>query len=69
MITVDAMGLSCPQPVMMAADAIKRNPTEDVRVLVDSATPRDNVARLGKRSKRTVAINEVDGGYEVVLAV
>lgn len=68
MVTVDATGLSCPQPVMMAAEALEKNPGQDIVVLVDSAAPRDNVARLGKRKKRTVSIEERDGIYAVTLA-
>lgn len=43
MVTVDAKGLFCPEPLMMTQDALKKNPGEQVVVEVDSATPRDNI--------------------------
>lgn len=35
MVTVDAKGLFCPEPLMMTQDALKKNPGEQVVVEVD----------------------------------
>jgi len=43
--TVDARGLSCPQPVLMAMDAIKKATAAQLLVLVDSEASRENVSR------------------------
>ncbi len=41
---VDARGLSCPQPVLMTMDAIKKA-ASDMVVLVDTEASRENVSR------------------------
>jgi TusA-related sulfurtransferase len=43
--TIDARGLSCPQPVLMALDAIKKTKAAQLLVLVDSEASRENVSR------------------------
>lgn len=43
--TVDARGLSCPQPVLMALDVIKQQSTGEIVVLVDTEASRENVTR------------------------
>ncbi len=47
--TVDARGLSCPQPVMLTRKLISKLTTGTVEVLVDSPTAVDNVTRLAKK--------------------
>jgi TusA-related sulfurtransferase len=66
--TVDARGLSCPQPVMLASKAIKRINKGAIEVLVDSGTARDNVSRLAKNTGWVVTIEEQpDGSYRIGL--
>jgi tRNA 2-thiouridine synthesizing protein A len=68
MDTVDARGLSCPQPVMLASKAIKKLGKGAIEVMVDSGTARDNVSRLGKNSGWTVTVEEQpDSSYRIVL--
>ncbi len=67
MVTVDAKGLSCPQPLMMVQDALKKNPGQQVSVEVDSAAPRDNILRLAKRKKLQAAVTEQDGVFTIVI--
>ena len=43
--TVDARGLSCPQPVIMTLDEIKKGNEKDIIVLVDTDTSKENVTR------------------------
>lgn len=43
--TVDARGLSCPQPVIMTLDEIKKGADRELTVLVDTETSRENVCR------------------------
>ncbi|MFO7930455.1 MAG: sulfurtransferase TusA family protein, partial [Desulfosalsimonas sp.] len=40
---VDARGLSCPQPVLMTLDEIKKTKTPEMVVLVDNEASRENV--------------------------
>ena len=68
MITVDATGLSCPEPVMLAKKAAKDNPTEEIQVLVDNATARDNIVRMARGVSRTASVQENRGVYTITLA-
>ncbi len=66
--TIDARGLSCPQPVMLAHQAIQKLDKGEVEVLVDSDTARENVSRLAKNSGWTVTIDkQPEGSYRIVL--
>jgi len=62
---VDARGYACPEPVMLARSALVRNKGKPVRVLVDTVTARDNVARLAAREGLDSSSAEADGGYAV----
>ncbi len=66
-ITVNASGLSCPQPVLMTKKALAGLESGRVEVLVDTATSRNNVSRFGENKGWTVSIEERDGGYTVIL--
>ena len=66
--TVDARGLSCPQPVMLARQAINELTKGTIEVLVDSGTARDNVSRFGKKSGWSVQMeDQIDGSCRIVL--
>ena len=43
--TVDARGLSCPQPVIMTLDEIKNGEDKEIIILVDTDTSKENVTR------------------------
>ncbi|MFH1122986.1 MAG: sulfurtransferase TusA family protein [Pseudomonadota bacterium] len=43
--TVDARGFSCPQPVLMTLEAVKKAGSGEIAVLVDTDTSRENVSR------------------------
>ncbi len=48
--TLDARGLACPAPVLMAKDAVDRDHLDRVEVMVDSDAAKENVSRfLGSR--------------------
>jgi len=66
--TVDGRGLSCPQPAMLARQAIQKLDKGTIEVLVDSGTARENVSRLAKNAGWTVSIEEQqDGSSRIVL--
>ena len=66
--TVDARGLSCPQPVLLAQAAIKNMNKGVVQVLVDSVTASDNVTRVMKKSGWNAETWEKpDGVIEITL--
>ncbi len=63
---VDARGLSCPQPVIMAQKAIKEGKFP-VQVLVDTVTSRENVRRMAEKQGCKVKISEQGDEFCVVL--
>ena len=66
-ITVNASGLSCPQPVLMTKKALSNLTSGHVEVLVDTATSRNNVSRFAQNKGWNVKTEERDGGYKVIL--
>lgn len=42
---VDARGLSCPQPVLMTLEEMKRSGKGEIQILVDTDTSKENVTR------------------------
>jgi tRNA 2-thiouridine synthesizing protein A len=53
--TVDARGLSCPQPVILARNAIKAGHFP-IEVLVETVTSRENVRRAAEKLGCTVLV-------------
>jgi len=65
---VDARGLSCPQPVILALNAIRTGKETALEVLVDTDTSRENVSRAaGSQGWEVVSILEEGGGYRVAI--
>ena len=66
--TVDARGLSCPQPVLLALDAMKIAEINELTILVDTDTSKENVSRAAASQNWQLAtIEEEDGGYQLHL--
>ena len=64
--TLDARGLACPQPVVLAKQAIESH--EQVKVIVDNDTALENVKRLGTKLGCDVTVEKKkDGTYEINL--
>jgi tRNA 2-thiouridine synthesizing protein A len=55
---VDARGLSCPQPVILARKAITKNEFP-IELLVETATSRNNVCRMAEKSGCVVCVTSV----------
>lgn len=66
MVTVDARGLSCPEPVLLMLDAIAKE-SGPVEVLVDNATARGNVAHMAEERGRRVTVTAAGGDYRLLL--
>jgi tRNA 2-thiouridine synthesizing protein A len=65
---VDARGLSCPQPVLMTLDEIKKGASEEIEVLVDTDTSKENVSRAAENQGWQVKeVLEHEEGYKLVL--
>lgn len=54
-ILIDTRGFSCPQPVLMVLERIKRDAPGVLEVLTDNDAARENVARAGLNRGYTVA--------------
>ncbi|MFH1145179.1 MAG: sulfurtransferase TusA family protein [Candidatus Eisenbacteria bacterium] len=68
MITVDARGLSCPEPVLRTRRAISTLPSgEQLEVLVETVTSRENVLRAARSMGCTVSIEEHPDGYRMII--
>lgn len=67
MFEVDARGLSCPEPVMLTASALKSHKGEEVRVLVNEPHTKANVEKYAKSQKKNVSVEEK--GLEFVLTI
>lgn len=65
--TVNARGLSCPQPVMLTKKALAGLDSGTVEVLVDTATSRNNVSRFAENKGWRVEVEELDEGFKVIL--
>ena len=61
-ITVDARGLSCPQPVVLTMEALKQN-AEAYEILVDNQTALNNVSRFAQNAGKAVSFTESGDDY------
>ena len=64
---VDARGLSCPEPAMMAMDALDEFPHEPFKVLVSSATAKVNVSEIAAKRGRKTRTQHVGDDYEITV--
>jgi len=64
--TVDARGLSCPQPVILARKAITEGEFP-IEVLVDTVTSRENVRRMAEKAGCKVRVEESGEEFELIL--
>jgi len=68
MTEVDARGLSCPIPVVKTKQAMEKNPSDEIIVLVDSNVAKENVTRLAESRKYSVSIQTAaEEEYKLVL--
>jgi selenium metabolism protein YedF len=63
---VDARGLACPQPVIRTREAMGKG-AEEILVLVDDSTARDNVSRFAASQGFSVEVREEEGAFRMVL--
>lgn len=64
--TVDARGFSCPQPVIMARQAISEG-AFPVEVLVETVTSRENVRRMAEKLGCKVEVIPQGDEFKLVL--
>jgi tRNA 2-thiouridine synthesizing protein A len=67
--TIDARGLSCPQPVLMTLEKIAQLGSGELEVLVDTEASKENVSRAAQGKGWQVGnISEEGGEYRISLA-
>jgi len=65
---VDARGLSCPQPVLMTMDEIKKASQGEIEILVDTDTSKENVSRAAANKGWEVkGVREEGEGYRITI--
>ena len=65
---VDAKGLACPQPVILAKKALSGIEEGLITVIVDSEASRENVRRFAESQGCTVTVEEKDGEFHLEIA-
>jgi len=66
---VDARGLSCPQPVLLALNEIKKMNKGEIVVLVDTDTSKENVSRAATSQGWSLRSVESEGtGYRISIS-
>ncbi len=63
---VDARGLSCPEPIMLTAEALKSG-NGPVKVLVSEPHQKTNVEKLAKDRGKKTTTKEIDTGFEIII--
>lgn len=59
--TIDARGLSCPQPVLLTMNRIKELGSGELDILVDNEASRENVIRAASSQGWRVLKSEAQG--------
>jgi TusA-related sulfurtransferase len=66
--TIDARGLSCPQPVLLTLDNIKKQDNGEIEILVDTDTSKENVTRAASsKGWRVREVHEEGEGYRLII--
>ena len=68
-VIVDAKGLSCPQPVLVTMNEMKKQQKGEIVILVDTDTSKENVSRAAMSQGWTVKNVEQQGtGYRITIS-
>jgi TusA-related sulfurtransferase len=65
-VEVDARGLSCPQPVILAKKAIQAGEFP-IEVLVETVTSRENVRRMAEKQGCQVGVEDLGDEFKLTL--
>ena len=64
---VDTRGLSCPIPVVMVQQAIKKDAPAKLEVLADAKVAVENITRLAGTMGYQVTVADRDGEFKLTL--
>lgn len=66
---VDARGLSCPQPVLLALNEMQKTNQGEIAILVDTDTSKENVSRAATTRGWQVKSVDPEGiGYRITVS-
>lgn len=65
MIKVNALGQTCPIPVIMTKNALKEIPNGVVEVAVDNLISKENVEKFAAQMNYQFSSSEIDGNYYI----
>lgn len=66
MVEVDARGLSCPEPIILTAEALK-GANGPIKVLVSEPVQKENVIKYAKSQGKKATSSEIGDEFEVVI--
>jgi selenium metabolism protein YedF len=66
-VTVDARGLTCPQPVLQTKRALEESQGVPLRVLVDNDVSRENVTRFARNLGCAVEVRDYGDQFEITI--
>ena len=66
MTTIDARGLSCPEPVILISRAMKSGESA-YEIIVDNRVSRENVTRYAEHQGYSVSVTEADGEFTLTI--
>ena len=64
---IDARGFSCPKPVMMVDEEIKKNNPNELVVMVDNRTAEKNVSTFAESNGYKVTHEKVGRDFKLTL--
>lgn len=64
-MTVDARGLSCPQPVVLTKKALEEQGVSEVLTIVDNTVALENVSRLLETLRLQPTVDQKDNDYYI----
>lgn len=65
---IDARGLSCPMPVVMVQNEVKKHAPDALTVMVDNRVAVENISRYAALQHYTVRVEEADGEFTLSLS-
>jgi len=64
---IDARGQSCPIPVVMVQQEVKKSAPAELQVKVDAMVCVENITRYAASQGYQVSVSEADGEYTMTL--
>lgn len=61
MKNIDARGLSCPQPMLMAKNAMQEGSDDKIEIMVDCAASVENIGRAAKQQGWEINVTPLGG--------